>query len=61
MCAKPHIANVERIISVNNLLRYVHRNQMKIENENNKLFIHHNIPDLENMNPGSAVLAWLVM
>ena len=61
MCAKPHSANVERIISVNNLLRYVHRNQMKIENENNQLFIHYNIPDLENMNPRSAVLAWLVI
>ena len=31
MCAKPHRADVERIISANNLLKYVHINIMKIE------------------------------
>ena len=32
MCAKPHIADLERIISVNNFLKSVHRNRMKIIN-----------------------------
>ena len=31
MCAKPHSADVERIISANNVLKSVHRNRMKIE------------------------------
>ena len=61
MCAKPHRADVERIISENNCLKSAHRNRMKIETENNQLFIHYNMPDLENWNPISAVLAWLVI
>ena len=48
MCAKPHSADVKIIISANNLLKSVHRNRMKIETENNKLFIHYNILDLAN-------------
>ena len=43
MCAKQHRADVERIISANNVLKSVHRNRMKIF-----LFIHYNIPDHEN-------------
>ena len=34
---------------------------MEIETENNQLFIHYNMPDLENCNPRPAVLAWLVI
>ena len=49
------------IISANNVLKSVHRNIMKIETENNQLFIHYNIPDLENWHPRPAVLAWLVI
>ena len=56
MCAKSHSANVERIISANNLLKYVHRNRIKIETKNNKLYIHYNIPHLKNMNPIPTVL-----
>ena len=48
MSAKPHSTDVERIIFANNFLRYVHRNRMKIETENNQLFIHYNMQDLEN-------------
>ena len=50
MCYKPHNADVERIISVNNLLQSVHRKRMKIESENNQLFIHYNMPEFENLN-----------
>ena len=46
--AKPHSADVERIISTNNFLKSVYRNRMKIETENNQLFIHYKMPDLEN-------------
>ena len=31
MCSKPHRADVERIISANNVLKSVHRDIMKIE------------------------------
>ena len=48
MCAKPHRADVEIIIFANNVLKIVHINRMKIETENNQLFIHYNIPDHEN-------------
>ena len=51
MCAKPHSADVERIISANNFPKYVHRNRMKIDTENNKVCIHFNMPDLEHSNP----------
>ena len=34
---------------------------MKIENENNQLFIHYNMPDLKNWNPRPVVLACLVI
>ena len=61
MCAKPHSSDVERIISANNCPKYVHRNRMKIETENNQLFIHYNMPDLEHWNPRPAVLALLVI
>ena len=63
ICAKSHSADVERIISANNVLKSVgiHRNRMKIETENNKLCIHYNIPDLDKWNPRHEVLAWLVI
>ena len=50
MNAKPYNTDVERIISANNLLRYVHRNRMKIETENSQLCIHYNMSDLVNWN-----------
>ena len=34
---------------------------MKIENENNQLCIHYNMPDLDNCNPRPTVLALLVI
>ena len=43
------------------IIKSVHRHRMKIETENNQLFIHYNIPDLENWNPRPAVLVWLVI
>ena len=39
MCVKIHSADVERIISANNVLKSVHRNTMTIETENNLLLI----------------------
>ena len=49
------------MISANNFRKYVHRNRMKIETENNKLCIHYNMPDLEHSNLRPGVLAWLVI
>ena len=43
------------------IIKSIHRNRMKIETENNQLYIHYNMPDLENCNPRPAVLAWLVI
>ena len=34
---------------------------MKIETENNQLFIHYKMPYLDNWNPRPAVLSWLVI
>ena len=48
MCALPHRTDVERMISANNVLKSVHRNRMKIETENNQLFIHYNMSDHVN-------------
>ena len=39
--------------------KYIPINRMKIETENNQLFIHYKIPDHDNWNPKPAVLAWL--
>ena len=61
MCAKSYSADVEIIISANNVHKSLHRNIMKIETENNQLFIHYNMPDLENCYPRPAVLTWLVI
>ena len=34
---------------------------MKIETENNQLFIHYDMSDFENCNPRPVVLAWLII
>ena len=48
MCAKPHRTDVEIIISANNVIKSLHRNRIKIQTDNNQLFIHYNMPDHEN-------------
>ena len=48
MCDKPHRADVERIISANNVLKSIHRNRMTIATENIQLLIHYKMPDHEN-------------
>ena len=42
-------------------LRKAQRNRIKIETKNNQLFIHYNMPDLENWDLRPTLLACLVI
>lgn len=59
MCATPHSADVERLVSANNLLKTSMRNSLKIETENKYLHIHYNMPSLLDWNVRDTVLHWL--
>ncbi len=59
LVAKPHSADVERLISKNNLLKTSLRNSMTLQTENLYMFINENMPPLEKWEPRSAVLSWL--
>ena len=59
LAAKPHSADVERIISGNNILKTNFRNAFNLETENLYLFIHSNMPVLEKWDPRPSVIAWL--
>lgn len=61
LAATPHSADVERCVSANNLLKTALRNSFKIENENNYLFIHFNLPSLEDWCPKKAAAKWVKM
>lgn len=61
LAATPHSADVERCVSANNLLKTALRNSFKIENENNYLFIHFNLPALEDWCPKKAAAKWVNM
>lgn len=50
----PHSADVERCISSNNRLKTKLRSSLAVETENKYLFIHYNMPNLENWNPTAA-------
>lgn len=55
----PHSADVERCISSNNRLKTKLRSGLKVETENKYLFIHYNMPDLENWNPAEAAKSFV--
>lgn len=57
--ATPHSADVERSISANNRLKTPGRSSFDITSENKWLFIHFNLPVLQNWNPRKAVVEWL--
>lgn len=59
LAATPHSADVERSISANNLLKTALRSRLKLETENNYLFVHFNLPPFAEWNPQKAVLHWL--
>lgn len=55
----PNSADVERCVSSNNLLKTTLRNSFKVENENKYLFVHFNLPELQNWNPRPAIVEWI--
>lgn len=57
--ATPHSADVGRSISANNRLKTIFRSSFDIQSENKWLFIHFNLPPLENWNPRKAILEYL--
>ena len=59
LAAKPHSADVERLISSCNILKSPGRSSLQIETENFYLFIHHNMPPLCSWDPRPAVVQWL--
>jgi len=59
LAAKPHSADVERLISANNVVKSDDRSSMKLSTENMYLFIHYNLPALTDWDPKPAVLSWL--
>lgn len=59
LAATPHSADVERNISANNLLKTSLRNRMCLRTENKYLFIHFNLPVVEEWCPKKSVAKWL--
>lgn len=59
VAAKPHSADVERIISANNLLKSSMRSSLNLDTENLNLFVHINMPVLKDWNPRPAILLWM--
>lgn len=59
MCATPHSADVERMISANNLLKTSMRNSLDIKTENKYLHVHYNMPALIDWDVRATVVYWL--
>ncbi|KAL4084422.1 hypothetical protein QTP88_028244 [Uroleucon formosanum] len=59
IAAKPHSADVERLISKSNILKSINRQSLHVETENEYLFIHFNMPALQNWDPRPAIQIWL--
>ena len=57
--AKPHSCDVERLISACNLLKTSTRNRLIVETQNLYLYIHFNMPTLEEWDPRPCILNWL--
>jgi len=58
LAAKPHSADVERLISTSNILKSADRQNLLVESENEYLFVHFNMPPLSLWDPRDAVLSW---
>lgn len=59
LAAKPHSADVERLISCSNNLKSPDRSSMHVETENLYLYIHYNMPPVYLWDPRLAVVKWL--
>jgi len=56
LVAKPHSADVERLISTSNILKSSNRQSLKVETENEYLFVHFNMPLITLWDPRPATL-----
>ena len=59
LAAKPHSADVERLISASNNLKSSDRSSMNNETTNLYLYIRYNMPVLTEWDPKAAVMHWL--
>lgn len=55
----PQSADVERSIKANNTLKTVFRSRLLVETENKYLYVHMNMPVLEQWNPRSAIISFI--
>ena len=56
---KPHSADIERLISVSIALKSTGRARMLLETENLNLYVHYNMPTVEEWDPRPAVEIWI--
>lgn len=59
LVAKPHSADVERLISASNLLKSPLRSTMSVKTENMYLYIHYNMPPLYEWDPNMSIVKWI--
>jgi hypothetical protein len=57
--AKPHSCDVERLISACNLVKTSLRNSIYVETQNLYLYVHFNMPTLEELDRRMCVVIWL--
>jgi hypothetical protein len=55
----PQSADVERCVKANNLLKTTFRRRLALETENKYIFVHYNMPPLQNWNPRKAIVLWI--
>ncbi|KAF0753973.1 E3 SUMO-protein ligase KIAA1586-like [Aphis craccivora] len=59
LVAKPHSADVERLISTSNILKSIDRQSLSVETENQFLYVHLNMPPLMSWDPRPAIVKWI--
>ena len=59
LAAKPHSADVERLISCSVALKSSGRSLMLLDNKNLNLYVHYNMPLLDQWDPKPAVMSWM--
>lgn len=59
IAVKPHSADVERSISKSNILKSINRQSLHVKTKNEYLFIHFNMPVLQNWDLRPAIQIWL--
>ena len=57
--AKPHSADVERLIKSYNVVKTIERSSMSSETLRSYLYIWNNMPVVSEFDPRPAVLAWI--